>query len=250
MEKYNGYFWTAYATVVFWSITIFSTLLAAVCIAINPIQWNHDGITTTIRIVMLGSIHYVMTKLRIWRVSIVDMSGNEEFEGPVIYAANHQSIIDSIYMPFISHDRYTFVYNYKYRFVPIIGPLCVMAGYVAVDTTSKAKIREVPDLCAKKVQQGWSLLLYPEGKRNRTNNTKRLLKLKTGAFRVAQMTGAPIVPIHISGTQNVFNGGICNFGSIVLRKFKSFNVGTKDGAILQVLHFYEQVIQESMDETH
>ena len=57
---------------------------------------------------------------------------------------------------------------------------------------------------AEAIQSGLSLLVFIEGTRSRTG---RLLPFKRGPFHIARSTGAPIVPVAISGTERMMQKG-------------------------------------------
>ena len=60
------------------------------------------------------------------------------------------------------------------------------------------------DKAIEAIKQGNSLMLFPEGTRSRDGN---LQPFKTGAFRLAQKTQVPILPIAIKGTFHAIRKG-------------------------------------------
>jgi 1-acyl-sn-glycerol-3-phosphate acyltransferase len=69
------------------------------------------------------------------------------------------------------------------------------------------------DTVAKAMKDGSSFMIYPEGKRSSDPTT--ILPFKTGAFRLAQKTQAPILPVVLKGTGKAMPiGGICNFSNL------------------------------------
>ena len=67
----------------------------------------------------------------------------------------------------------------------------------------EAAVRSVR-LAAEVIGSGLSMLIFAEGTRSRTG---RLQPFKAGPFHLAQSTGAPIVPIAISGTESMMRKG-------------------------------------------
>ena len=63
-------------------------------------------------------------------------------------------------------------------------------------TQSVAALKEAAGL----LRQGYSMVIFPEGTRSRGDQVG---PFKTGAFRVASMTGTPIVPLCIDGSYRV-----------------------------------------------
>ena len=51
------------------------------------------------------------------------------------------------------------------------------------------------------INQGYSMFIYPEGTRSTTGE---LLPFRGGALKMAQRSGAPVVPVAISGTRDIY----------------------------------------------
>ena len=92
--------------------------------------------------------------------------------------------------------------------IPIFGWLCRTSGHVMVDGNDKNTTKPAVNLAVKTMEDGCSLIVYPESKRS--FNSHDLLPFKTGAFRIAQKTGVPILPVVIKGTNRGMKmWGIC-----------------------------------------
>ena len=59
--------------------------------------------------------------------------------------------------------------------------------------------------CGELIDQGWSLLVYPEGTRSTTG---KLLPFKRGAGYLARELGVPIVPIAVRGGFEILPKGV------------------------------------------
>jgi 1-acyl-sn-glycerol-3-phosphate acyltransferase len=66
------------------------------------------------------------------------------------------------------------------------------------------------------LNEGWHVLLFPEGTRSRTGQMGRF---RMGFAHLAERTGAPVIPVGIRGTDGVMNVGSPNIrsGRITLR---------------------------------
>ncbi len=120
--------------------------------------------------------------------------------GPVILASNHQSFIDSIFLPLCIARRVTFVAKAEYFesrrtawFFRAVGmiPLKREGGSASERALSAAR-----DVLAS----GGVLGIYPEGTRSPDG---RLYKGHTGVARLAVQTGAVVVPVAQFGTVEV-----------------------------------------------
>ena len=194
-------------TIWFWTGTVIATLLAAAavlctvpCRELNQRQ-THDRITFHIEYIMARFIYYWMTLPRIWSYKIV-YEAEETKEainknpGAYVLASNHSSIIDTLFMAMLPFNK-TYTYNSKWSKVPVFGKMCVEAGYVGIEPASKNR-GKIVDKVVKRIQSGYSVMVYPEGTRSR-NPTKLMDKIKTGAFRMAQGAQRPVLPLAFLG---------------------------------------------------
>ena len=65
--------------------------------------------------------------------------------------------------------------------------------------------RKSADLIRELVEDGWSLVIYPEGGRSPDGWGQ---EFKGGAAYVSSRTGAPVVPVFIDGTGSIFGKGM------------------------------------------
>lgn len=54
----------------------------------------------------------------------------------------------------------------------------------------------------EKVKSGISICIFPEGTRNKVNDT--FLPFHEGSFKIAEKSGCPIVPISLNNTSGIF----------------------------------------------
>ncbi len=89
--------------------------------------------------------------------------------------------------------------------IPVFAQALNVTGMVKIDrgagATSYAAINEG---VAKAKKNGYSLIVFPEGTRSRDG---ALHPFKKGAFRMAIMTGLPVVPVTVNGTWEVWPPG-------------------------------------------
>jgi 1-acyl-sn-glycerol-3-phosphate acyltransferase len=118
-------------------------------------------------------------------------------KGPVILAANHRSFLDSIFLPLVLRRRVTFVAKAEYFdskktawFFHAVGQIPIRREGGSASDRALASATEV-------LEDGGVFGIYPEGTRTRDGYTHRG---HTGVARLAQRTGAPIVPVGMVGT--------------------------------------------------
>jgi len=122
-----------------------------------------------------------------------------------IYMSNHQSHLDvpmlyaTLPSPTIRMLGKTELFK-----IPVWGHGLRAAEFIEVDRSNHAAAMRSIEAAAKLVRDGVSIYLAPEGTRSRDG---KLGPLKKGGFHLALGTGAPIVPVAISGTIDVLPRG-------------------------------------------
>lgn len=112
-----------------------------------------------------------------------------------IFVCNHRRSLD-VYMCYCilnkTMARILTKREYEER---MIGRLMKYAGIIFIKREDKKSGKMVQNLMIQTVMHGGNIVLFPEGTRNRTEEV--LLPFKYGAVYMAQVTGAPIIPITI-----------------------------------------------------
>ncbi|MEU7763930.1 lysophospholipid acyltransferase family protein [Nocardia sp. NPDC049190] len=130
---------------------------------------------------------------------------NVPHTGPVIIAANHLAVIDSLYLALVVPRRVTFLAKQEYfTGRGVRGRLTrwfySAAGQVPVDRTGGRAAADALNAAARILAGGGIWAIHPEGTRSPDG---RIYRGRTGALRVAMATGAPVVPVILSGTNRV-----------------------------------------------
>lgn len=126
-------------------------------------------------------------------------------DGPVILASNHLSFVDSVVIPLVLPRPVTFLAKSEYfegtglsgwlsrRFFLAMGHVPVQRGH---GRAAWGAVRVAQGVLAR----GGALAIYPEGTRSLDG---RLYRGRTGVARLTLLTGAPVVPVALGGTQRV-----------------------------------------------
>ncbi|GAB2516878.1 lysophospholipid acyltransferase family protein [Microbacterium petrolearium] len=173
---------------------------------------NPDGVATPLQpsaLYTFGRVAVAPLARAIYRPRV---EGRENIPptGPVIFASNHLSFIDSIAIPVAAAPRPVhFLAKSDYftgkglkgwfsrSFFTAVGavPVDRGAGQAALDALERQ--RQI-------LASGAAVALHPEGTRSRDG---RLYKGRTGVAFLALETGAPVVPIGLIGTDKVMPVG-------------------------------------------
>lgn len=120
--------------------------------------------------------------------------------GPVIFASNHESVLDIWVLFSVLQRSFRFVAKQELFRLPIFGWYMRIGGHIPVDRSNSqravASLQKAGDI----VRSGTSIIAFPEGTRSRTG---RVQAFKKGPFVVAKQAGVPVIPIAISGSGKV-----------------------------------------------
>ncbi|RVW09117.1 1-acyl-sn-glycerol-3-phosphate acyltransferase [Prescottella agglutinans] len=122
--------------------------------------------------------------------------------GPVILAANHLAVLDSFYLTLAARRPTVFLAKSEYfDGAGIAGALrrrfFSALGQVPVDRAGGSAAAPAIESAVGIVRGGGAWGIHPEGTRSPDG---RLYRGRTGAVRVAMETGAPLLPVAITGT--------------------------------------------------
>ncbi|HET7876256.1 MAG TPA: lysophospholipid acyltransferase family protein [Methylomirabilota bacterium] len=122
--------------------------------------------------------------------------------GPVLIASNHVSVLDPPLVGGMAPRPVYFLAKEELFRIPLLGELIrrLNARPVRRDGTDTRALRTALGL----LEAGRAVLIFPEGTRSRDG---RLGPGKPGAGMLAVVSGAPVVPVFISGTERALPPG-------------------------------------------
>jgi 1-acyl-sn-glycerol-3-phosphate acyltransferase len=140
----------------------------------------------------------------IWR-PVVEGLENIPDEGPVILASNHLSFADSVVIPIVAPRKVVFLAKEEYFTTPGVRGRLTRAwftglGMVPVSRDDTRSALDSLQTALEVLERGDALGLYPEGTRSRDG---RLYRGRTGVAQLAMMSGAPVVPVGLRGTERL-----------------------------------------------
>lgn len=132
----------------------------------------------------------------------------DHLEGAAIFAANHHSHVDTpLLLTSIPEPwRHKLIvgaaadYFFGTRLTSALSSLVI--GAVPIERSKVS--RRSADQAAELIDDGWSLLLFPEGGRSPDGWGQ---PFRGGAAYLAAKTGRPVVPIHLEGTGRILRKG-------------------------------------------
>ncbi|NJP38729.1 lysophospholipid acyltransferase family protein [Alkalicoccus luteus] len=157
---------------------------------------------------------YIHRRAYLWASSLVrfaggkvSVHGNDNLpEGPVLFVAGHQGNFDIPIILSTANRKIGFISKVEVKKIPLIGSWMKLLDCVFIDRNDRrqsvAAIREG----AEKLKAGCSLVIFPEGTRNRGGQPGQF---KKGSLKLAQLSGVPIIPVTTDGSYKMMeaNGG-------------------------------------------
>ena len=130
-------------------------------------------------------------------------------EQPYVFMANHASSLD-IWAVFVAIPRrLRLIAKKQLARIPIFGWAMWAGRFIFIDRGNGVAARRSIDEAGRRIHDGDSVLIFPEGTRTRDGS---LLPFKKGGFHLAIRAGVPIVPVALCGT-----GALMPRGSLLLR---------------------------------
>ena len=117
--------------------------------------------------------------------------------GKAVCVSNHCSHTDVF---LISHVPWEMKWLAKRSLfnIPFIGWSMRLVKDVPIDRASPSAAKSALDKCARWLEQGVPVMIFPEGTRSKNGEMQAF---KDGAFRLAIDTGADVLPMAVAGTE-------------------------------------------------
>lgn len=128
-------------------------------------------------------------------------SSNENFVTPAVIICNHQSILDSFCMMFVT-PKVVLLANEHIKMNPIVGTIFKWSNFFTVTEGSGNIIEKLRPLIA----EGFSIAIFPEGERPESGDTK-IKRFHKGAFHIADELRLDIVPVFFNGILQIMPKG-------------------------------------------
>ena len=123
------------------------------------------------------------------------IENNLSYKGPVIYAVNHTNVSDTpVVFHTLNKQAYILAGTKSQKLIDSIG--FNLNGVVWVDRHSAKSRKKSTEIIYKILSSGGSVMWFPEGTWNLTDNLL-MLPMRYGIVKMAAKANVPIVPISI-----------------------------------------------------
>lgn len=157
---------------------------------------------------VIGGLSTTLTRLQVARYREGQEVVEELPDGPVIVIANHASYSDGLILALVCRRMgrsLRLLAKDGIFHMPLVGWVARQIGYIPVERESSRAI-DALESAVQALEAGEAVGLFPEGRTTR-DPQQWPERSKTGAVRLALRTGAPIVPIAMTGTHLIMGRG-------------------------------------------
>lgn len=119
--------------------------------------------------------------------------------GALILAANHRSYVDPVIIGVAAGRELWYLAKAELFPIPLLGKLIHRLHAMPVDRSRGDRSAFLA--WTKTLQAGNSVLIFPEGTRNKRPD---FLRPRAGVGMLVYRTQAPVIPVYISGTVNIW----------------------------------------------
>ena len=148
-----------------------------------------------------------------WASYVIDLVGNKKTvinvkglenipqNGSCVFVSNHQSYLDIPLIIASSKQSMGFISKYEILHIPLLSGWMKLLQCVFLKRKSPHQSVEAMNKGVETIKKGYSLVIFPEGHRSRSNEIKQF---HPGSFKLAFRSEAPIVPVTIDGSFHLF----------------------------------------------
>lgn len=157
-----------------------------------------------------GAKAYIHRYVRMWAGTLLRIAGvtvtvkgqeNIPKGRAVVFTPNHQGDYDIPLMLMYLDEPHALVAKIETKKIPLVRTWMKLLDCVFIDRKSPRHSMEAMRQAQALVQAGESVVVFPEGTRSKGD---AMGEFKAGAFRIAIKTGAPVVPVAISGARALY----------------------------------------------
>ena len=197
-----------------WIIMVLDTLVTfLILLILKPFDWNQ---TISYRVINLWG-QLIVQANPLWRIKIIGREHIKNKKGYVL-VANHMSLADIVCLYCIGKNFKWLAKESLFK-IPIFGWSMSLLNYIPLERGAHGSIRDSFQKAQEWLAKDVPVLIFPEGTRSRSGE---LSPFKNGAFKLALLTGKPIVPIVIKGTRAALSRGRMTMSARVSGSVKIF----------------------------
>jgi 1-acyl-sn-glycerol-3-phosphate acyltransferase len=176
----------------------------------------------------------VLDLARLWSRSVMCFAGVKIVienratlvpEEPYVFMSNHASSLD-IWAVFVAIPRrLRLIAKKQLARIPLFGWAMWAGRFIFIDRGNGVAARRSIEEAGRRIHDGDSVLIFPEGTRTRDGS---LLPFKKGGFHLAIKAGVSIVPVALCGTRALMPRGSLLLRSGAIKVIIGQPISTRD----------------------
>ena len=176
---------------------------------------------------------------------VVTFEGFEQraaYHGPVVYVSNHMSTLETMVFPttLIAFGKLSIILKKSLTEIPLVGKAALHVGSIAVTReNAREDLKTVLEEGVKRLAEGHSVLLFPQGTRQAVFDGKRFNSLGS---KLAERAGVPVVPLAVKTDFLKTGKWIKDFGEVDPNKPIRFACGPVLPASLGARQTHDQSV--------
>ncbi|MDR3116120.1 MAG: 1-acyl-sn-glycerol-3-phosphate acyltransferase [Treponema sp.] len=133
----------------------------------------------------------------------VTVRGREHIplQGGLCLVSNHGSIFDILLILALVGRPVGFIAKKELALIPFLNIWIFLLGGLFIDRKNIRQAVGTMNKGIRRIKQGEAIVIFPEGTRSQGQG---LLPFRSGSFKLATQSGAPILPIAITGSYEIF----------------------------------------------
>ena len=122
-------------------------------------------------------------------------------KGGLCFVSNHCGIFDIVLLLAYTDRPFGFIAKKELLLIPLINFWIFLLGGLFIDRKNLRKGLQTINKGISRIKSGGAMVIFPEGHRSRGEG---LLPFHSGSFKLATQAQAPIVPVAIAGSYEIF----------------------------------------------
>jgi 1-acyl-sn-glycerol-3-phosphate acyltransferase len=122
-------------------------------------------------------------------------------KGGLCFVSNHGSIFDILLILALVGRPVGFIAKKELALIPFLNVWIFLLGGLFIDRKNIRKAIGTINNGIDRIKRGAAMIIFPEGTRSKGQG---LLPFRSGSLKLATQSGAPIVPIAITGSYEAF----------------------------------------------
>ncbi len=158
---------------------------------------------------------------------------------PYVVISNHLSNLDPMMQFRYLKIKWVFMAKKEVYKLPFFRTAAKSFNFIKVDRSDKNDRKSINDQAKTLFNNGWSLMVYPQGTRAKKDN---FLPFKSGAFHIALDNNIPILPVVIAGTGDIWPRGekFMKSGKAIINTLEPIDISK----------YTKETIDQLVDETY